>query len=152
MARIKYSVEVAPETTSKAMGYELRVSPKHAREIANTIKGMKTADAKKFLEDVITLKKAVPFKRYKREVGHRRGLKGWDAGRFPQKAASAILEIIKNAEANAEYKGLESERMKIKHISTKTGMVRRSIFPRAYGRATPKRRESVTVEIVLEEL
>jgi len=41
---------------------------------------MKVDDARKFLEDVAALKKAVPFKRYKRNVPHRKGM---CAGRYP---------------------------------------------------------------------
>lgn len=152
MAKVNYSVDADPETTSKAMGYEMDISPKHAKEIANVIRGMHVTEAKDYLEDVIARKKPVPFKKHKRHVAHRKGMDGWDAGRYPEKASRAIMRVIENAEANAEYKGLEPERMKIKHIATKTGMTQRGIYPRAYGRATPKRKETVTVELILEEL
>ena len=38
---------------------ELRISPKHAREICNSLRGMKVKAAKSYLEDVIALKRAV---------------------------------------------------------------------------------------------
>ena len=56
MARIDYSVNGDPEITSKAMGSELHISPKKSREVCCKIKGMKAAEARKYLEDVIALK------------------------------------------------------------------------------------------------
>ncbi len=150
MAKVKYSRESNPGTSSRAMGYELHISPKHSREICSKIKKMRTSAAKQYLEDVISLKKAVPFKRYNGGVGHRRGRMA--AGRYPVRAASEILTVLINAENSAEDKGLEPDRMRIAHIATKKGRTIRGIMPRAMGRATAKNTETVTVEIILEEL
>jgi len=67
-------------------GWELHISPKHAHEICRTLKGMRANLARAYLEDVIALKRAIPFKRYRRNVAHRHGAVGWDAGRYPEKA------------------------------------------------------------------
>ena len=152
MSRVDYSIDLESDTIAKAMCYEVNISPTHAREICRELKAMLISDAKEYLEDVIALKKAVPFKRYNRNVGHRRGLRKWDAGRYPQKAASEILRLIKNAESNAEYKGLEPEHMRILHISAKRGRVIDGFFPRAMGRTTPKHGDTVTIELILEEV
>ena len=140
-------MEFDPEKTSKAMGKELHISRKHAHEIATAIKGKKVNEARRFLEDVVQLRKAVPFKRYKRKVPHKRGM---CAGRYPQKAAREFLKVLKNAESNAFYKGLDPENMRIIHIATKKGHTFMGMFPRAMGRVTPKRHETVSVEMVLE--
>jgi len=134
------------------MGMELHISPKHAREICRTLRGMRANHAKAYLEDVVALKSAVPFKRYRRNVAHRHGLVGWDAGRYPEKAAKAVLVVLENALANAEYKGMESEKMRIFHAGTKKGRTIRGWMPRAMGRATPKNTETVSVEMVLTEV
>jgi large subunit ribosomal protein L22 len=42
MARIAYSAQSDPNTTSMAMAHELHISPRHSREICRAIKGMKT--------------------------------------------------------------------------------------------------------------
>ena len=131
---------------------ELHISPKHAREICRTLRGMRANLARAYLEDVIALKRAIPFKRYRRNVAHRHGLVGWDAGRFPEKAAKAVLIVLDNALANAEYKGMESEKMRIFHAGTKKGRTIRGWMPRAMGRATPKNTETVSVEMVLTEV
>lgn len=152
MARLNYSISPDTERSSKAMGMELRISPKHALELCNAIRGMRVEEARTYLEDVVALKRAVPFRHHKRKVGHRRGLIGWDAGRYPQKAAGEMIAILQNAAANAEYKGLDPGDMRISHVATKKGRVLRGWMPRAMGRATPKNTETVTIEMVLSEV
>ena len=151
MGRLDYSLTPAGRS-SRAMGMELHISPKHAREICRTLKGMRASLARTKLEDVIALKRSIPFKRYRRNVAHRHGLVGWDAGRYPEKAAKAVLVVLDNALANAEYKGMESEKMRIYHAGTKKGRTIQGWMPRAMGRATPKNTETVSVEMVLTEV
>ena len=151
MGRLNYSLTPAGRS-SRAMGMELHVSPKHAREICRTLRGMRANLARAYLEDVIALKRAIPFKRYRRNVAHRHGLVGWDAGRYPEKAAKAVLVVLDNALANAEYKGMESEKMRVFHAGTKKGRTIQGWMPRAMGRATPKNTETVSVEMVLTEV
>ena len=151
MGRLNYSLTPAVRS-SRAMGMELHISPKHAREICRTLRGMRANLARAYLEDVIALKRAIPFKRYRRNVAHRHGMVGWDAGRYPEKAAKAVLIVLDNALANAEYKGMESEKMRIFHAGTKKGRTIRGWMPRAMGRATPKNTETVSVEMVLTEV
>lgn len=147
-----YSVlELDPEKTAKASGRELRVSPKSAREVCSTIKGMKLDQARNFLRQVILKKKPVPFRRHKKKVGHRRGLQKAYAGRYPVKVAQKVLEVLESAEANAEYKGLDIERLRIIHASAYPGMKIKRYIPRAFGRATPRFETLCHVEVVLEQ-
>lgn len=150
MSRVQYSVKADPETTSTAMGHELHISPRHAREICRAVKGMKTGQARRYLEEVTALKQAVPFKRHNDGMGHRKGPMA--AGRYPQKAAKEFLKLLQNAEANAEYMGLEPERMRISHLATKKGRVIQGYRPRARGRSSPKNTETVNIEMILEEV
>jgi len=145
--KLNYSIEPKPEKTSKAMGKELHISKKHAHEIASAITGMKVNTARGFLEDVTALKQAVPYKRFTRNVPH---MKGMCTGRYPQKAAKEFLRVLKNAESNATYKGLDSENLKITHVATKTGHTYMGQFKRAQGRASPKRHETVSIEMIVE--
>ena len=151
MGRLNYSLSPAGRS-SRAMGMEFHISPKHAREICRTLRGMKVEEAKTFLEDVIALRRAVPFKRYARNVAHRHGLVGADAGRYPQKAAKAVLLVLSNAMSNAEYKGLEPNELKVYHAGTLKGRTIWGWMPRAMGRATPKNTETVSVEMILTEV
>ncbi|VVB89113.1 50S ribosomal protein L22 [uncultured archaeon] len=145
--KLNYSTEPNPEKTSKSMGKELHISKKHAHEISSALKGMKLNDAKGFLEGVSALKTAVPYRRYVRNIPHRKGM---CTGRYPQKAAKEFLKVLENAENNARYKGIDSENLKIIHVNTKKGHTYRGAFPRAQGRATPKNHETVSIEMILE--
>ena len=141
-----------PERTAKASLREVRISHKHAREICKAIKGMMLEDAKKFLEEVIALRRPVPFRRYKKKVPHRRGLQGFCTGRFPVKAARYILRLLKDVEANAEFKGLNTEKLKIIHAVAYPGTKIKKYFPRAFGRATPNFETLTHVEVVVLEV
>lgn len=153
MPKWGYSItELDPDRTVKASGRELRVSPKHAREVCKTIKGMKLDQAKEYLRQVILKKKPVPFRRYKKNVGHRHGIEKASAGRYPVKAAQKILKVLESAEVNAEYKGLDVERLRIIHASAYPGMKIKRYIERAFGRSSPRFETLCHVELVLEEI
>lgn len=146
----RYSVnDLDDEKTAKAYGYELNCSPKHSMNIARAIKGMKVPDAKRYLEEVIKMRRAVPFLIHRRKIKHRKGM---CSGAYPQKAARFILRVLENAENNAEYKGMDPSNMIISHISAYKGREIEGIMPRAYGRATKKNEQTTNIEIVLREV
>ena len=63
------------------------------------------AKAKRYLEDVIAHKQAIPFRRYCGGVGRTAQAKNRHSngqGRWPAKSAKFILDLLKNAESNAE--------------------------------------------------
>ena len=153
MPKWGYSIiELEPDKTVKASGRELRVSPKAAREVCKTIKGMKLDQAKEYLRQVMLKKKPVPFRRHKKKVGHRHGMQKASAGRYPVKAAQKILKVLEGAEANAEYKGFDLERLRIVHASAYPGMKIKRYIERAFGRSTPRFETLCHVELVLEEI
>ncbi|NIP66548.1 50S ribosomal protein L22 [Candidatus Bathyarchaeota archaeon] len=141
-----------PEITAKASGRELRVSPKHAREVCKAIKNMGLERAKEYLNQVVEKKSPVPYGRHKKKVGHRHGLRKPPTGRYPTKAAEKILQILESAEANAEFKGLDTERLKIIHASAYPGMKIKKYKPRAFGRMTPYFKTLSHVELILEQM
>ena len=155
MGKVNFCVDagttVVPEVTARAMAYELHISPKHAFEVCRALKGKKVEDAERFLEAVVAKKVVVPYKRHKQRVAHRRGLTKWYAGRYPVKTSAEILKLVRSAKKNAEYKGLDAEDMRIWHMATKQGRTIRGIFPRAFGRASPKNTDTVTIELILRE-
>ncbi|MBN1358330.1 50S ribosomal protein L22 [Candidatus Bathyarchaeota archaeon] len=154
MPKWGYSIieeELDPEKTAKASGREIRVSHKAAREVCRAVKGMMLSNAKTYLRDVIDKKKAVPYRRYKKKVGHRSGIEKTFAGRYPVKTSQQILRVIEAAESNAENKGLDLDRLRVLHAAAYPGMKIKRYTPRAHGRASPKYETTVHVEIVLEE-
>lgn len=146
---VGYTQDIDPETSARAIGRELPISPRHSVIICQHIRGWRLERAKTFLEEVIKLKAPVPDTRYGGS-GHRRGKVG--PGRFPEKAARQVLKVLQGAEANAEYKGLVTEEMIVVHIAAHRGRSWEGRFPRARGRATPKVRETVNIEIILREV
>jgi len=145
-----FSFPYDPEVHAAARGTGLNISPKAAREVCRAIKGMELENAKSYLERVIEKNQAVPFMRHDGKVGHRKG-KGMSTGRYPVKPAAAILKVIESAGNNGEANNIDVENWRILHIATSRGTTFEARFPRARGRATPKRRESANVEVVLEE-
>jgi large subunit ribosomal protein L22 len=143
-----YSTEKDPDKTAKAYGFELHCSPKDSINLAHALQGMKTEQAKKYLEEIIQMKRPLPAVYHKNKVAHQKGI---GPGSFPQKAARYMLKIMKNAENNAEYKGFDVENMHIVHISAYSGRIIKGIMPRAQGRATDKNRTTTNIEIILEE-
>jgi len=143
--------ELDPEKTAKASGREVRVSHKHAREVCRTIKGMTLTKAKAYLRDVMDKKKPVPFRRFKKKAGHRHGLQKSYAGRYPIKAAEKVLRVVEGAEANAENKGLDVDRLRILHAAAYPGIKIKRFTPRAHGRTSPKYQTLTHIEIVLAE-
>lgn len=149
----KYSIQgLDPDRTAIASGRDLRVSHKAAREICHYVKGMRLEKAKDVLQEVVALKRPVPYRRHKKKVAHRKGVEGFDAGRYPKKAAAAILKVLDQVEANAEFKGLYSDRLKIIHIASHKGRVIRNYIPRAFGRSSPYFNYLTHVEVAVEEI
>lgn len=128
------------------------ISHKHSREIALAVNHKTIEKAREFLEDVLTKKVAVPYRRYHNEVAHRSNIRdGFCSGRFPYKATSEFLKLLDNLESNAEYKGMDLDRLKIISVVVHKGTKLKRFTPRAMGRASPKYDTLVHVEMVAIE-
>jgi len=148
---ISYSIDADPDTTAKAMLRERQMSHKHSKAIAREIKGKTASEAVDYLEAVIEGDRSVPFRQHNSGVGHRKDIDGWDAGRYPEKASEAFLDLIENAVGNAEHQGFDGETMEILHVAAhKVGEVR-GRQPRAMGRASEWNSPEVDVELILQE-
>ena len=144
-----YTATADPDTSAKAIGKEMPISPKFTREICGMIRGMKVNKAISTLEGVIALETPVPLKRYNKRVSHKQGV---GPGRYPKKAAAAVLGVIKSAVANAEYKGLNTDDMVIRTITASRGRVTPGHMARAHGRATEWNQDTVNLEVIIEEV
>ena len=129
---------------------EKQISHKHAREIAVQLKGMSIEKARDYLQSVVNKQRAVPFRRYKTQVGHKSD-PGVMSGRYPQKSATEFLKLLDNLESNAEYKGMDLDRLKIINATVHKGVLIKRFMPRAMGRATPKNNVLTHVELVAQE-
>jgi large subunit ribosomal protein L22 len=148
-----YSVSgLDPEKTARASGRELRISSKNSREVCRAIRGMKLQEAKTLLENVVAKKVPIKFTRHVKEVGHRHGVYKGSVARYPVKVASKLLEVLEAAEANAEYKGLNLEKVRIEHAAVQKARSIRKNIPRAFGRSSRFYGEMSHLEIVLGEI
>jgi len=136
-----------------AKGNNLRVSFKNTCETANTIKRMPLARAVTFLKNVMRKKECVPFTRFNGGCGRTAQAKNWGTtqGRWPKKSCKFLLELLKNAEANATYKGLEAEQLMIEHIMVQRARQMRRRTYRAHGRINPFMATPCHIEVILAE-
>lgn len=140
-----YSIEI-PGKVAKAFGNELNISWKDANEICRWIRGIGTKTAKRKLDAVIERRTFVPMLRYNTGVGHR---EAGQPGRYPIKAARAVKKILENAEANAESRGFDTDKLRIAHSSAYKGMRLQRIRPR--GQAINHSIQLTNVEIIVKE-
>jgi len=99
---------------ARAKTTNLSISTKHSVEISRFLRYKTTSFAKDYLQSVADLKKAVPFKKFNRDIGHKVG--GMAAGRYPQKAAKEFLKLVNSVESNAQDKGLNTSSLKISKL------------------------------------
>jgi large subunit ribosomal protein L22 len=142
-----YTTEFDPKTMSRATGKELPISPKKSAEVCRALKGMHIEDAIVYLEKVMELKQAVPFRRRNRYIGHKKGM---GPAAYPVRPAFEILRVLESAQGNAEATGLDPESLRIHTIAATKGQTDKYYKPRAQGRSTAWFHETTNVEIVLE--
>merc|ERR1712032_1029077 len=128
---------------------------KHCREIGNAIQGMGLTAALKYLENVLEKKEAIPFRVFTGGVGrHAQGKQKNAPGskcRWPQKATRAFLDLLTNAEANAEDQHLTKENLTVKHVSCQRAPKMRRRTYRAHGRINAYMALPAHIEIVCTE-
>ncbi|KAL2395296.1 Large ribosomal subunit protein uL22 [Exophiala dermatitidis] len=139
--------------SARSRGSYLRVSFKNTRETAQAINGWKLQRAVKYLENVQELKEAVPMRRYAGSTGRSAQGKqfGVSKARHPVKSAEFLLGLLKNAEANADTKGLDTSNLIVKHIQVNQAPKQRRRTYRAHGRINPYMSNPCHVELILTE-
>ncbi|KAL8159207.1 hypothetical protein V2J09_000744 [Rumex salicifolius] len=146
---VKYSQEPDNPTKScKARGSDLRVHFKNTRETAFSIRKMPLVKAKRYLEDVLAHKQAIPFRRFCRGVGRTAQVKNIHSngqGRWPVKSAKFILDLLKNAES------LDVDSLYISHIQVNEAQKQRRRTYRAHGRINPYMSHPCHIELILSE-
>merc|ERR1712072_1445591 len=142
-------------TSCKAKGSDLRVHFKNTRETAMAIKNMSLEKAKKYMEDVIDKKCAIPFRRFCGGVG--RTSQAAPAGstngqaRWPKKSCEFILGLLRNAEANAEMKDLDVDKLFVSHVQVNKAVQQRRRTYRAHGRINPYMSSPCHIEMILSQ-
>ncbi|MGM0404752.1 MAG: 50S ribosomal protein L22 [Thermoplasmatota archaeon] len=143
-----YTMDPDPETTAKAYGKNLQISPKKSVEVCRFVRGKDVDVAIDMLEEVIEGKRAVPYRKHKKQIAHQKGV---GPGGYPKKVATKIRDMLEEAKSNAESKGLDADDMQILTISAHQGEVIKGYQPRAFGRSSPSDRKTSNIEVILKE-
>lgn len=99
------------KTEAIVNGKNLSIGRKHAVAICNFIRGKDIDVAIKELEDVASMKRAIPMKG---EIPHKKGMKkASGSGRYPVKGAKIYIALLKSLKSNAIVNELELEKCKI---------------------------------------
>lgn len=101
----KEKKEVPKKEVAVANGFSLRISAKQSKYVMKIIKRKSPEAAIERLQAVIDEKRAVPMAGL--EVAHQKG-KGMAGGKFPKNACKAIMEVVKQAGANAIVAGIKN--------------------------------------------
>merc|ERR1712139_698504 len=109
--------------------------------------------AKMYLENVLKKKQAVPFRFFNGCIGRHAQAKmtGATQCRRPTKSCQFLLHLLKNAESNAEVKGLDVDALEIFHIQVNRAQKQRRRTYRAHGRTNPYMSSPSHIELVLSE-
>ncbi len=127
------------ENMARALGSSLPISAKHSEMVCNYIRGKSVERAKKMLEEVIAMEKAVPMTRHNFDRGHKTKI---GPGRYPVKTCEEILMILKSAEKNAQQKNIADP--VVLHICAQ-----KAAKPWHYGRKRRRQMKRAHIEIVL---
>ncbi len=128
----------------KAIGRNLQISTKQSVEICNFIRNKSLKVAKNMLNSVVNKKIAVPYKRYRRDVGHKAGMA---SGRYPITASKEILKLINSVEKNAENHGLNVNDLTISYLSVDKGASQWH-----FGRKRRRKMKNTNIEIKVKEI
>lgn len=144
-----YSTNEVGEKSAKSLRKNCNISLKDAVNIAHNLKGMNLDKGEQLLKDVLEKKRPIKYFRYLDSVSHR---KGYGPGRYPVRAVKQFVSLIENVKANAEFKGLDTDSLKISLITANKGPMLKRYMPKAYGRAGANNRDMVILSVIVEEV
>ena len=127
-----------------ARGNDLQVAWKSGVMVGNFIRGKTVTKAKTLLQQVIDMKVAVPFTRFNKDRGHKKGEIA--AGRYPVNTAKEVLNLLKSAESNAVNLGMNANNLVVSRYISNQG-------PTSWRFGRQKRRQTkrTHIEIYLAE-
>jgi len=150
----KYAAEPQDAVKAvKARGSNLRVHFKNTRETAGAIRGLTLKRARRYLEDCLAHKDAIPFRRFTGGVGRKAQAVKHKAtqARYPEKSIRFLLDLLQNAESNADIQGLEADTLYVSHIQVNRAPKLRRRTYRAHGRINPFMSSPSHIELILSQ-
>ena len=128
MNMLRYVMNPKPQKSVKVYGRALRISTKNSVKVCSEISGRPLKKAKKLLEDLITQKRSLN-------------------GKYYTNISKTLLKLLESAKKNAEFKGLDPEKM-IVHASAHKGFT--FWRPRRF-KLRGTKRKMTHIQIFLEE-
>ncbi len=128
MFMLKYALNPLKKNTVKVYGSGLRISGKDSKILCSKIAGKSLPKAKALLERLLSEEQNIDGKHY-------------------TKASGEILELLKSGENNAEFKGLDAERL-IVNVSAHKGF--RFMRPRRF-KMRRQQRKVTNIQVVLQQ-
>ncbi|MEW6295407.1 MAG: 50S ribosomal protein L22 [Candidatus Diapherotrites archaeon] len=154
MTKKEYNYRIGNEAKiAKATAKNARASLKYSTELGRELKGMKLKRAAEFLGNIITKKEFIPLRKYVKKMGHRKGksISFTKTGRYPKRTAQIFLDLLNSVRANADYKGLNTENLIIKHVFASQGLGRIGYQPKGHISGKRRKRKATHIEIIVAE-
>jgi large subunit ribosomal protein L22 len=154
MGKTSYQMEVGkPSKTAKALITNANISLKYSTEICNQIKGMPVEKAIAWLTRIEEHKEYLPLKRYHKKVAHRKGdaQKGVKSGRYPEMTCREFVNLLNLAKNNADFKGLDAEKLIILTAFASMGINRYSYQSKGKIAGKARRQNATHIEVIVME-
>ena len=155
MANGNYQAEVGKASkTARAFISNAPISVKYSVELCNQIKTKPVNQAIEFMKRIIAHEEYLPLKTYHKKVAHRKGdsREGVKSGRYPEKVCNGFISLLELAKANADFKGLDSEKLLIIHAYANMGMNRFSYQSKGKIAGKARRRNATNIEVIVQEM
>merc|ERR1719321_1838365 len=106
-----------------------------------------------YLGDVLEKKQCVPFRKFIGGIGRTAQAKAFkmSQGRWPVKSCKILLDLLRNAESNAEFKNLDTDNLEISHVQVDRAQPGRRRTYRAHGRINAYMSSPCHIQLILEE-
>ena len=125
---MKYTLSPKQEKSVKVLGRGMRVSTKYSAVVCRAITGKSLEKGKALLEGLVTQKSSLN-------------------GKYYTSVSESLLDLLKSAEGNAEFRGLDAGRMII-HASSHKGF---SFWRPRRLKMRRTKRKVTNIQIVLQE-
>ncbi len=155
MAKRNYQAEVGKESKSaKAMVSNANISLKYSTEVCNQIKGKLVNKVIAWLERIEKHEEYLPLKVYHKKGGHRKGdsKEGVKSGRYPEMTVRAFIDLLNLAKNNADFKGLDQEKLIILHSFASMGISRYSYQSKGKIGGKARRKNATHIEVIVSEV
>jgi len=155
MAKKVYQATVGKESkTAKAMTTNANISLKYSTEICNQIKGKNVDKILAWFLRILAHEDFLPLKRYHKKVGHRKGesKEGVKAGRYPEKTIKSFITLIESAKSNADFKGLDDDKLTIIHAFASKGVGRTTYQSKGKIGGKARKRNATHIEVIVSEV